>query len=1263
MMLENIHWDSVKQLGSHFKLCLYLFIIIVLVFDIHGFPDISTNDAFQLFAWTRKESDKLNNGYKLIAMINSQVNKNDSLIVEATIRVAGLPEWFRYVRSAYSSLKITFTNSKPPNIIKCSQAFDQCLWLNDFQLIFDNEKDTIKFPFPLPDIVNPYRKYDYFTISINDSVHLQFHAEQDDIFIGSFLNNKHRNNPEKWLIAKGAIMVKTSDKAPFKIHNIELSAKSKDLFNSYLGINLSRLSTNCDFYGMDLIDTSIREQIIHVNSVTIPNTSILFVDSTYKITWSTDNKDIIKTCSLYVSYNKGVRWLPLGKSNTVQYEWFIPDNGKSQCIIQVRAIGYEGQNSIAISEVYAISTSSEFRLQATAINNSSAQLTWNPKLLDTTNLNSIIIAYSTDRSVLTFQDKHADTIYYNLNTVSDTIVNLKTNFLYYFAAFKLTKDGQFASAGPLACDSEKIIDNIPPENGFLLTSSIDTLGITLTWKNLSIKPTDAESIGIFMCRFRYPVSNDDTTATLMKMFPESDASHSLDTLEPGITYYFALMVKDSSGNWSKPTDKSIARARWGDEKINVVQFIPGDKQSLFNDSLQIWSTSNLSLTDTIDYWEGPINGFIVASPGFLLRNGIKINEPVWVQVPYLSTLIQEKAKKILLYRYDIYEDGWIVNHGICKVDTINHTVSAVDSYPAYPFMFLIDTLPPSVKLLNGNINPIKTSQCVYDTLTVQDNIKNYDLQYIAGPGDIEPWDLSLYIKRIDTLHNVQLIGITTPPGTADACSGLRSSFMVSDKINNISINLSRPVTRENDNCDNITFIEQQWTPLMVSAQPDHPEIKSIMQHSSVNNDWNYNPQELRIIKWLPDQVQVFEGGWVEYSTTDDKLFNMKPGTISWIRTKIHTTINFGTAIIPRLIDTQSVIIKPGQWIDFSNPFPFDINIGDILQTSAFISSSKSADSLEFYIWHTSKGLYQTRPLYLAAMPGLHELIDTIKCMKPYAIYNPSKKPVTLYIPPVCVPMSMISKQKEMLIKKSNNSNQWSLSIDSWIKDSSSLPPVYCGQIAGLLRDITYNISPSFSQQRLSIFDSQNRIRWGSIVCPKKSEYGNYFEILFQNNASYPVSIIASIGKSFCIDESFLMKWYDPEGNNWTDANDTIQVSLNPKQNQIRFLAVGKENYFNELRTIIPRNILVLKSVYPNPFNRYFTMQFALPYRTQKVTFNIYNLIGQVLWRKEILNPRPGLSTLNMNMRLATGMYILQMKVKVEGSSSPKVINKAVMCSK
>ncbi|NLE01933.1 MAG: T9SS type A sorting domain-containing protein, partial [Fibrobacter sp.] len=148
---------------------------------------------------------------------------------------------------------------------------------------------------------------------------------------------------------------------------------------------------------------------------------------------------------------------------------------------------------------------------------------------------------------------------------------------------------------------------------------------------------------------------------------------------------------------------------------------------------------------------------------------------------------------------------------------------------------------------------------------------------------------------------------------------------------------------------------------------------------------------------------------------------------------------------------------------------------------------------------------------------------------------------------------------------------------------------------------------------------------------------------------------------FNIEQSHFIRWYDTEKDIWISAQDTMEVSLKPKQRLVKIIAIGNEQYFRDLGSIVRRNVLALRAVYPNPFARAFTIQYSLPYEARKVTFLVFDLLGKVVWQRDINDIHPGPSMIRVDKMMATGLYVLQMRVIMDDQGSPKVLNRRVMC--
>lgn len=1141
--------NSQKHFESSLKIQLLVFILSLCFSEILSFP--KPDEEFSFFSWTRKETSSYNYGYNLKSIVKFQQQINNKLVLGATVQVSGFPDWL-----TAKDLEIIFINSCPENIVNSSPSYKTCPWLQKLKLSKPYMGiDSLYFTFPVPEQISPYRKYDYFTIAINDSIHLQYQGIEDSIFMGSFINHNRRNEPDKWLAAKGAIMVMVSNAAPFKIQSIQFNAKYNDIITQYLGCDLhSKLDTICDYFGIDFTGKTAP---VKVSNVKI-NADTLIADSTYNITWTTEEKSAVKSCSIFVSFNGNAEWFlqPLNNIDYViengAYSWTVPKQIKS-CKFKVVVTG---KGMVA-----------------------------------------------SDTSIL-----------YPVKLLSD----------------------------PPSADSEVV-------NNYILTAIIKSDTVYLNWKDSTSASSATDSIGIFKCSHHF-FEHNGSGVELVRMFPVTVTSFVLPN--PESLCYLGLLVRNKEGKWSKTTLKSIVSV--GKKIFDTVTVTPSDTHSLFNNTLRVWNTSNNTFTDTVEQWNGPLDGFISISSGFSFKNGDKISLPLWFQVPYLKSSFN--SADIRLYSFDINKGGWLVSIDSVIVDTAKGLVSARNSSPGLPFMFLIDTLKPLISFFDSSKVPVKSGQRIHYNITVTDNVKNCSWKFVAGTGAERPLDLSFYV---DTSSKSQTLGVTVPPVIVDGCTGFRALFTISDMVHENTVDLGRPVIRESWNCDNITTDNMQWTPVLVSANLDNPELKSVMALSSGNESWSYSTEVMRIIKWIPGHQKAFNGGWVEYSESENSLFQIKPGELLWIKTKERFNLDFGRAVVPKLNAVDTINLPPSQWTDFSNPFPFDIYLGDIFETT---SNSQIDSSIRVYSWDKDSlnRSYNTNLLYINGLSGHGEPNASIKKLQSYTVFNNANVPVSLLIPAISTEASAFVNTKRSLPKKENNSH-WSLSIKSWGSDNINIASVYLGENSALSKEITSPLSPSFSSQSISIYDKNRKKTWGVVVSPKESESGNYFEVLFENSASNAATVRTVTGEMFNIEQSHFIRWYDNEKDIWISALDTMEVSLKPKQRLIKIIAIGNEQYFRDLGSIVRRNVLALRAVYPNPFARAFTIQYSLPYETRKVTFLLFDLLGKVVWQRDIHDVRPGPSMIRVDKMMATGLYVLQMRVLMDDPGSPKVLNRRVMC--
>lgn len=103
-----------------------------------------------------------------------------------------------------------------------------------------------------------------------------------------------------------------------------------------------------------------------------------------------------------------------------------------------------------------------------------------------------------------------------------------------------------------------------------------------------------------------------------------------------------------------------------------------------------------------------------------------------------------------------------------------------------------------------------------------------------------------------------------------------------------------------------------------------------------------------------------------------------------------------------------------------------------------------------------------------------------------------------------------------------------------------------------------------------------------------------------------------------------------------------QVDIDNRFSYSKIIAIRVDNSSNE----------PLVSVFPNPFNQYITLK-VTPVNTQDKTNSaeLYSLLGELLYRKEIDKPGNSITVLNDLPNLPAGMYILKIRINGEPYTS------------
>jgi hypothetical protein len=1077
----------------------------------------------------------------------------------AKFKILNCSWWLSLVANIFSSINLLFENTKPDSIGLCSSRFATTSWLHSINGSTDSNGYVIRFYFPVLPIGQPYGRYDYFSIKLNDTMDIQFQSDADSVLTGSFISKRGVGKPTK-LYAKNAISIQTTSANPMRIRSIQINGAYEKLVSSYLGFDLSKLKTGAAFYGLDFVDTVITEQLIQVNNVALSGTPALMADSTYRLTWSLVGASAVDRCSLSVSLDSGLTWTPAGKTLKADssISWIAPHRESQHCFITVAAIGKNGLKYPGRSPQFSI------KLPAP--------------------------------------------------------VNNQT----------------------------------PPVNNYMLRGAIlSPSAVRLAWSSSTINDTAVTSIGIRFDSQHYPTSMKDSLSVSGGVFGLADTCDTIKSLQQNQEYFFSLFVANRAGVWSASTQNSIIRIR--------TSALPGqfvslgiDTQRVFNDSLMLWSQPKLlmAFTDTLDNWNGPSlkAGFIQTGPGFSFRQGnIPPNTSVGIEAAYRTIPAPYKAADQRVYEYNIYTGNWRIDENPIVIDTVGHTVQTIINDARLPFMVMIDTMPPQIGQHLNSQSIFSVNQKIVDTFFVRDNIENVSLNLLAGPGNQNTGDLSLYVTPGQQPSSFL---VTVPPNVADQCSGLRAFLVVSDGRNGDTINLSRTILREGTNCDDTLAKAMQWMPLLVTAQPENGRLSAVLSNSPGNTaPLAYDKKTMRIIQWLPlPENSASEEKWVEYEPSRDSLFKLTPGKLIWIKAQNDQAIHFGTAIVAALKDTFTVGLNNNGWTDFSIPYNFDLYMGDIFDATRK-SSTPLVDSVEMYRWVKSGSLVRTEPVFLTGILGAANRTDTMRGGEAYSVYNPLSQNLFLRFPPTNVQSSSLNRGNP-LQKRKDAPAPWSVRIGIISHDSDYCTPIYCASMPLSKIPRFYPMSPSLSSVTAGVVDAVHNLIYGHAANGDLSNGGAKFDIVCRNSSNEPCPVKIVLEKSLGLPPGIKAGLFAPGSS---ASSDTLRMVLAPMQKAGIVVIAGTDGYIKNFSRIYG-TLLSFNAV---SHYRGLKIIYSLPYSTKAVKFTCVDLKGRSVLTR-VVSALSYSGYFEWSGGIAKGMYIIEMKATVEGSAQPQVLRKKVL---
>jgi hypothetical protein len=731
-------------------------------------------------------------------------------------------------------------------------------------------------------------------------------------------------------------------------------------------------------------------------------------------------------------------------------------------------------------------------------------------------------------------------------------------------------------------------------------------------------------------------------------------------------YVFLWLRKSDETNYGRPTDSStgvciIPPFIWQTTRYHFytykadtsywvngrVRFItpPSSRTEDFQAKIHAFTPGPSLLTGFLDSL-GQSFYFVNPTPSLITDQRFFVGLKCAVPSPY-------GMQDVLIYRYDSASGRWQVNRNPlynAASSTVQIAVTPTDASLINnlnaPFIAMIDTQPPQVTWLTSwDSLPKQRGTPVTDAIAIADNVGNLHWNFRSAAGELSFPALG---GRDSTLTN----GSATVTTTIDSQSvndvaGARAVFIADDGRFFDTLHLSRRVYRD---VNDAYSTEGRWMPLQVTADLDAPAVSNLWKDVEKANG-KYDNRYIRLFRFHPDASNAFKAvneKWLEYAPGLDAIFDLKPGRLMWVKTRVNDAFHLGRGTTVSLKDPDTIMLNPLGWTDFGLPFGFDMRIGDILHAN----DTGIIRGLDFYQWIDTANTYQCRPFYIVPF-----FTDSSKVMDHttttgFTVYNPANQQVALIIPPICAAMSTYTMGKKAA-KTGAVSGGWTLKLLPKTGAGVPLSPVFCGY--DTLGDRTirgYPMPPSFGNFSVGVCEEQSGAMNAHRILHAMHNGGCSYLVAFRNDSSAAQNVSVSVERVAGFTPAMKTALYDQSTGGTVELANTDEaaVTVEGHTTAYRWLLVGDANYIASAGKYLPVLKLALDRVYPNPVRNLVRLRYVVPFALDRVEFTIFTISGRTIWHQTIEERAPlggsrecqWTATTSAGRRVAAGVYIVRM---------------------
>jgi len=723
---------------------------------------------------------------------------------------------------------------------------------------------------------------------------------------------------------------------------------------------------------------------------------------------------------------------------------------------------------------------------------------------------------------------------------------------------------------------------------------------------------------------------------------------------PDTTCYIFLWLRLQGGVWLSPTFESTVSVRTGANPFETVTYfnpeVTLDTVDAYHGNVSLWKdgeyTVSEPVTDTLESLT------LSRIPRGLLPVGMPMRflsadstDPFFVGIHIDSLPEGYSAGQVRMYR--IHDDVFHVVHETAT-DTARRIAYVKTGNLNYPFIPMVDTIPPSIKMYLSTPLPIIDSLVYHqDSLGIIDNSANVRWSYSYGSGNRRP-STKFQGLTADTAERFSIAISDTLP-ESDLVSGFRILIVADDGCNRDTLQFFRNVLLSVP--ESLTTVKGTWNPLYASTILHHPEAESLVTRlCRLNNVDKYTKRRFRLFRWHDYAGNENNGDkWIEYSPADSSirsLFRLDPGTMIWLKTSAALTVSLGTGAPLSLTDTLTVELPPKQWTDFGMPYQFDIRIEEILS-----ATGENGDSLMVFRWTQDKpdGVYSLEPLYVKGMPDRQDKTAEIRSSlkSGYSFYNLHSKTIRLRIPPIPSFMANLSKKRSDGTSEPVPDDAWSAKFISRTRDSGNETSVYFGYAPHRSEQLFPQV-PTFSPLRLAVTDRKTGGLFGHSISTDARD-GLVKEMQITNSSDSTEELTYHLEKAGAFPGTFKAYCYDNAAGELTE-NGTIVVAAGASVS--RWVVVGDASRIRQFIDKSTTGRFQLHSLYPNPFRSAVSIRYSVPFGAEeRVGVAIYTMQGRKVWEHTAgkrLSEGEHVITWNGRSRngapVSSGLYIVQLTI-------------------